>query len=98
MATTKVYAPLYAKEIEFTNGGTMLKLGGKADKIAAWIIANQNKKGYIDLCVSKRKEVGQYGDTHSVYLDTWKPKEEPSDPPTQRSPNDENQEEGALPF
>ena len=98
MATQKIYAPLYAKEIEFKNGGTILKLGGKADKLVKWIASVQNEKGYIDLVVSRRKEVGQYGDTHSVYLDTWKPREEPADPPPQRSPNDEDQSTEDLPF
>jgi len=33
-----------------------------------------NDKGYINLTISKRKEVGQYGDTHSIVLNEYKPK------------------------
>lgn len=32
-----------------------------------------NEKGYINITMSKRKEVGQYGDTHSFTLNEWKP-------------------------
>ena len=33
----------------------------------------QNEKGYVNLTMSKRKEVGQYGETHSFTLNEWKP-------------------------
>lgn len=35
-----------------------------------------NEKGYVNVTMSKRKEVGQYGDTHYMTLNDWKPKEE----------------------
>jgi hypothetical protein len=38
------------------------------------IIVKPNEKGWINLIVSKRKEPDQRGNTHSVRLDTWKPK------------------------
>ncbi len=34
-----------------------------------------NPKGYVNITMSKRKEVGQYGDTHSLTLNEWKPEE-----------------------
>ena len=35
-----------------------------------------NEKGYINMTISKRKEVGQYWDTHYATLNTWvKPEE-----------------------
>ena len=97
MATPKTYAPLFVKEHEFKDGGTMLKMSAKADKLIAFLNQHVNSKGYVNFNISRRKEVGQYGDTHSVYLDTWepKPKVEPSDPPPQVSPNNDNQD---LPF
>lgn len=36
----------------------------------------QNEKGYVNLVMSKRKEIGQYGETHSFTLNEWKPTEE----------------------
>ena len=32
-----------------------------------------NEKGYINMTMSKRKEPGQYGDTHYFTLNDWKP-------------------------
>lgn len=32
-----------------------------------------NEKGYVNLTMSKRKEVGQYGDTHYFTLNEWTP-------------------------
>ena len=32
-----------------------------------------NGKMYLNLDIVERKEVGQYGDTHSVKYDTWEP-------------------------
>ncbi len=32
-----------------------------------------NEKGYVNITMSKRKEVGQYGDTHYFTLNEWKP-------------------------
>ena len=35
-----------------------------------------NEKGYINMTMSKRREVGQYGDTHYFTLNDWKPTNE----------------------
>ncbi len=32
-----------------------------------------NEKGYVNMTMSKRREVGQYGDTHYFTLNEWKP-------------------------
>lgn len=32
-----------------------------------------NEKGFVNIILSKRKELGKFGETHTVYLDTWKP-------------------------
>jgi hypothetical protein len=70
----KVYVPKSsAKEVTFRDGGSMLKLSFKVDEFIAFLQQNKNEKGYINLVCSKRREVGQYGDTHSLVLDTWKP-------------------------
>lgn len=68
----KVYLRCSAKAKE-TSFGTVLKLSFKDVDIAAFVREHKNDKGYINLEIRERKEVGQYGDTHSVSLDTWKP-------------------------
>lgn len=32
-----------------------------------------NEKGYVNLVMNKRKEVGKYGETHSFTLNEYKP-------------------------
>jgi len=34
-----------------------------------------NEKGYVNIVMSKRKDIGKYGETHSCTLNDWKPKE-----------------------
>lgn len=100
MAKDKIYVPLFVKEHEFKDGGTILKVSCKIDKMIAFLNEHTNSKGYVNMIISRRKEVSQYGDTHYAVLDTWepKPKAEPSDPPPQASPKDESQEASDLPF
>lgn len=83
MSEQKTYVPKSgAKEITFqSTGNKMMKLNFHAETLASFAKQHANEKGYITLCVTARKEVGQYGDTHCVWLDTWKP-----DPNRQRQP------------
>lgn len=63
------------KEIQLKSGG-ILKMGINKEKFLEHIKSiPANEKGYINLGISQRKEVGKYGDTHSVWLDTWKPEQ-----------------------
>ena len=32
-----------------------------------------NERGYINLSVGNRREVGKHGETHSVWINDWKP-------------------------
>jgi hypothetical protein len=38
-----------------------------------------NEKGYVNMTMSKRREPGQYGDTHYFTLNDWKPEGERSE-------------------
>lgn len=81
--TSKVYVPKSsAKEKVFDDGGSIIKLGFKADEFVEFINANKNAKGYIKLTVSKRRTPSQYGDTHSVALDSFVPKGEANSAPS----------------
>jgi hypothetical protein len=50
-----------------------LKFSGKAEDVINQIKENTNEKGYFNWNISERKEVGKYGETHYVTVDTWKP-------------------------
>ena len=34
---------------------------------------NLNEKGYVNLNMNKRREPSQFGQTHSLVIDTWQP-------------------------
>ncbi len=59
------------KEIE-GKYGSFFNISFNLDKLKEYA----NEKGYVNTTVSKRKEVGKYGETHSVTLNEWKPKSE----------------------
>lgn len=71
----KIYAPFNkAQMITFERTGkSVLKLSAKVEELVKFLQQHQNEKGYINLGISSRREVGKYGDTHCVWLDTWKP-------------------------
>ena len=37
------------------------------------LMENLNEKGYVNLAMNKRREPSQYGQTHSLVIDTWRP-------------------------
>ncbi len=49
--------------------GEFFNISFNAEKLAQYA----NEKGYINMTMSKRKEPGQYGDTHYFTLNDWKP-------------------------
>lgn len=76
----KVYVPkANAKELKFSNGGSLIKLGFKASELVEFIQRHTNDKGYLNLAISPRQSPGKYGETHSVYLDTYQPKPKSDD-------------------
>lgn len=74
----KTYLKCSAKEKTFPNGGSVINIGVKAEDLIAFANAHANGRGYVNLTVSPRRETGQYGDTHSVSLDTFEPKAKPA--------------------
>ena len=74
MSEQKIYVPkCNAREVTFKNGGSIIKIGFHADSIAAFCKEHANQSGYVNLRVSRRREVGDRGETHCVFLDTWEP-------------------------
>lgn len=72
----KIFLKCSAKEKVFSNGGSILNLGIKVADLLEFAQRHANERGYLNLCVQSRRELGKFGDTHTVSLDTWvaKPK------------------------
>ena len=70
----RVFLKCSAKAKTFSNGGSVINLGIKREDLAEFVRKHTNERGYVNLVIAERREVGQYGDTHSVYLDTYEPK------------------------
>lgn len=78
----KVYVPRSsAKQITFQSGKTIMKVSFHAQTMIDFLKQHANEKGYVNLGLSERKEPGKYGDTHCLWLDTWKPTQTKSDAP-----------------
>jgi hypothetical protein len=94
----KIYAPFFLKEIK-TKYGSLLKLSFNAEKLLPFIEEHKNEKGYVNININQRQEVGQFGDTHYATLDTWKPEGDyiPKDKPVTDFLKDEDPD-GDLPF
>jgi len=65
------------KEKVFENGGNILTITLNIDEIlaqySAYGFTTSAGKRTIKVKVGRRREVGQYGETHTVEIDTWKP-------------------------
>jgi len=72
MMNEKFYLKCRAKEKIFENGGSVLNVAIKSEELIEFVRKHTNETGYLHLNISKRKEIGQYGDTHSISLYTWK--------------------------
>ena len=72
MADT-VYLNCKTAEKTFPDGGTLLNVRVKAEVLAAFLEQHTGADGWLRLTIKRRKAVGQFGDTHSVVLDTFKP-------------------------
>lgn len=73
MSAPKTYVPKSKAKVIPTQYGDMMKLGFHASTLIEFIKANTNNAGYFNLTVSERREPDQYGNTHSICLDTWVP-------------------------
>ena len=49
--------------------GEFYNMSFNVEKLQAYA----NEKGYVNMTMSKRKEPGQYGDTHYFTLNEWNP-------------------------
>jgi hypothetical protein len=65
------------KEKTFDDGGSVisvhLKLDGMAEYFKEYGYTSASGEKRIKLNIGTRRNIGDYGETHSVVLDTWKP-------------------------
>jgi hypothetical protein len=66
---------IYIKNTKLKASKYGIKFSGKTEDFIAQIKAITNDKGYFNLEIKERKEVGQYGDTHSLTVDEWTPEQ-----------------------
>lgn len=52
-----------------------VKFSGKTEEVIQQLKAITNEKGYFNLEIKQRKEPGQYGETHYLIVDEYKPKQ-----------------------
>ena len=82
-----------------TQYGTLLKLSFNKDDLDK-LKANLNEKGWVNVNCNERKEVSQYGQTHSLVIDDWKkPEAKPNTPSQARNdaPSFDDMDE-SIPF
>lgn len=61
----------------FSDGNMILKQSFSAQDLAN-MQACLNESGYVNLIISRRQQVSEWGHTHSCRLDTWKPQQQPN--------------------
>lgn len=83
----------YIKKVTLKETKYGIKFSGKSEDFIQQIKEITNEKGYFNLEIQKRKEPGQYGDTHYMKVDEWKPEQKSEPLPTFAQKKDED-----LPF
>lgn len=80
MAEPKTYVPRTSvRERTFPDGGSLINIVADAHELAEFVQNRAAADGRIRLCITKRREVGKYGETHCLWLDTYVPKPKQAD-------------------
>lgn len=95
MAEKKNYIGGSAREKTFDSGNSIINLSICLDDLMQ-LPKTQDKAGkaYVRITIAPRREVGKYGETHSIYEDTYTPKQNAS----QNSDADQSINPDDLPF
>jgi hypothetical protein len=70
--------PTYINGTKLKKTNFSIKLSGKTEDFINQLQAITNEKGYFNLEIKERKEVGKYGDTHYLVVDEYVPAEKPA--------------------
>ncbi len=73
MSEKPIYVPKSSVKERQTSFGVCYKVSFKAEELGAFVREHKNEKGFINLEIVPRREPSEYGDTHSIKLDAWKP-------------------------
>lgn len=78
----KEYISGSAKQVDFPNGGSIIKLSLNKDQLLA---VPSNEAGYITIDVCERRSIDQYGNSHYVKVNTFKPDKSKAKASTQQA-------------
>jgi len=87
MSEQKVYVG-GAKEIN-GNFGAFHKISFSHNDLNM-LMEHLNEKGYVNLAMNRRREPSQYGQTHSLVIDTWQPQPQGQMPQPPQANNFQN--------
>ena len=68
-----VYVPKSQAKARETSFGVVIGLGFLASALIDFVKSNSNEKGYVNLDIVPRRTTDDFGNTHSVQLNQWKP-------------------------
>jgi len=78
MSSVKKYVRGNSKEVTFDNGGSLINLSFNVNDFLSGdgqqnIADFADDKGWVKITVAPKREVDQYGNTHSLYLNEYRP-------------------------
>ena len=76
----------------FQDGGSIINLtidlNGIKDHFEKYGFTTDAGKKKLKLVVQKRREIDQYGNSHYITVDTWKPEQQQAPPPAEEFEDD----------
>lgn len=96
MSKDTVFIKGSVRQVTFNNGGTVFNVSINVEDLAQ----HKDDKGYARIVIVERREPDQYGNTHYMKVNDYKPEEkEQQAPPPRRaqvkSPNNWEDDDGA---
>ena len=65
--------PIYINKVTLKKSKFGINMSVKTDEFIEQLRQHTNEKGYCNLEINERREVGKYGETHSMKVNEWKP-------------------------
>lgn len=78
MSEPKIYVRGSAREVEFSNGGSLVNFSIDLNDPVLRQHAKEGKNGalWVQLTQSKKREIDQYKNSHATYINTYEKPEE----------------------
>jgi hypothetical protein len=74
-----------------TQYGELIKISFNAQDLQL-MQSMLNEKGWVNLNCNRRQQPSQYGQTHSLVIDEWKPQQQQGQQPMQQQPQQQPQQ------